>query len=78
MRKFQIFQDKAPQLDPHLKLQKAFGWDGIVDPKTQLLVSNRYCAGPACSSRSTQESDGSGSMIHPQHRQELLDSGIDE
>ena len=42
MSKFQIFQDKAPQLDPHLKLQKAFGWDGIVDPKTHILVSNRY------------------------------------
>ena len=42
MRKFQIFQDKAPQLEPQLKLQKAFGWDGIVDPKTHILVSNRY------------------------------------
>ena len=42
MSKFQIFQDKAPQLDPQLKIQKAFGWDGIVDLKTHILVSNRY------------------------------------
>ena len=42
MSKFQIFQDKAPQLEPQLKLQKAFGWDGIVDPKTHILVCNRY------------------------------------
>ena len=42
MSKFQIFQDKAPQLDPQLKLQLVFGWDGIVHPKTQILVIHRY------------------------------------
>ena len=42
MSKFQIFQEAAAQLELQLKLQPAFGWDGIVDPKTQILVSNRY------------------------------------
>ena len=42
MSKFQIFQEAAPQLEPQLKLQKAFGWDGTVAPKTQILVIHRY------------------------------------
>lgn len=42
MSKFQIFQDKAPQLEPQPEPQPQLGWHWTVDSKTHIPVCKRY------------------------------------
>lgn len=42
MSQLQIFQEAAPQQEPQPEPQPQLGWDRTVDPKTHILVSNRY------------------------------------